>query len=78
LAKEILRKEGFQVWDLKARVLQKVYLGKGAPRALLLLPQDLSCDEAESDELFQERFKLAVRFFLPRGSYATLLLKACW
>ena len=78
LAKEILRKEGFQVWDLKARVLQKVYLGKGAPRALLLLPQDLSCDEAERDELFQERFKLAVRFFLPRGSYATLLLKACW
>ena len=71
----ILDKEGFTLRDLKARVLKKAYLGKGA-RALLLLPRDLTWGAAEADERFPGRYKLTVRFFLARGSYATLLFKA--
>jgi tRNA(Glu) U13 pseudouridine synthase TruD len=61
--------------DLKARALKKAYLGRGT-RALLLLPQDLAWGTAQADERFVGQLKLTVRFFLPRGSYATLLLKA--
>jgi tRNA pseudouridine13 synthase len=71
----ILDKEGFTLRDLKARVLKNAYLGKGA-RALLLLPRDLTWGAAEADERFPGRYKLTVRFFLARGSYATLLFKA--
>ena len=76
LARAILEEEGFQVRDLKARVLKKAYLNKGSPRALLLLPQGLAWDAAKADERFPGRHKLTVNFFLSRGSYATLLLKA--
>lgn len=75
LVEAILRQEGFRARDLKARVLKKAYLGKGC-RALLLLPQDLAWGEVKADERFPGRRKLTVRFFLPRGSYATLLFKA--
>lgn len=76
LVEAILREEGFRARDMKARVLKKAYLGKGSPRALLLLPQDLAWGEVKADERFPGRRKLTVRFFLPRGSYATLLFKA--
>jgi len=75
LVEAVLREEGFQLRDLKARVLKKAYLGRGT-RALLLLPQDLAWGRAQADERFVGQLKLTVRFFLPRGSYATLLLRA--
>lgn len=71
----ILQEEGFAMRDLKARVLKKAYVSKGT-RALLLLPQGLAWEPAEADERFPDRYKLTARFFLPRGSYATLLFKA--
>jgi tRNA pseudouridine13 synthase len=75
LVETILQQEGFLLNDLKARVLKKAYLSKGT-RPLLLLPQDLTWEEAEADERFSSRYKLTARFFLPRGGYATLLFKA--
>lgn len=75
LAETLLREEGLQVRDLKARLLDKAYLGRGT-RALLLRPQEMSCGLIEADERFAGRHKLTARFFLPRGSYATLLLEA--
>jgi tRNA pseudouridine13 synthase len=74
LVEVILDKEGLQVRDLKARVLKKAYFSRGA-RALLVRPRDPAWDEIEADERFSGRYKLAVHFFLPRGSYATLFLK---
>jgi tRNA pseudouridine13 synthase len=74
LIEETLQQEGFQTRDLKARVLKKAYLAKGS-RALLVLPQDLAWEPVEADDRFPGQYKLTVRFFLPRGSYATLLLK---
>jgi tRNA pseudouridine13 synthase len=74
LVEAILDKEGLQVRDLKARVLKKAYLSRGA-RALVVWPQDLAWEEVEADERFSGRCKLTVHFFLPRGSYATLFLK---
>jgi len=60
------------------------YLPKGAgvnrvrelmERAALVLPRDLKVGGPAQDELYPGRHRLDLEFFLPRGSYATLLLK---
>jgi len=50
-----------------------MYRGK---RALLLFPQDIALSADKPDELFPGQRRLTLSFVLPRGSYATLLVKA--
>lgn len=71
----VLEEEELALNDLKARILKRAYLNKGK-RALFLVPQDTSAALPEPDDLFPGRHKMTVAFALPRGSYATLVLKA--
>lgn len=71
----VLAEEGLALQDLKARILKKAYL-PGGKRALFLFPQQLELSEPLPDERFPGRDKLTLRFTLPRGSYATLVVKA--
>jgi len=73
--REILRGEGLGLWDFKARVLDKAYLPKSA-RALLLFPQEVMLQGEEEDDRFAGKRKVTLAFFLPAGSYATLVVKA--
>jgi tRNA pseudouridine13 synthase len=75
IAEQVLVEEGLTSNDLKARILKKAYLPKGK-RALLLFPRNVSASPTEPDERFPNRHKMTVAFTLPRGSYATLVLKA--
>lgn len=75
LVRDVLAGEGLGLDDLKARILQKAYLPKGK-RPILLVPRDVRVGVPLADELFPARHKLEVRFALPPGSYATLVLKA--
>ena len=43
---------------------------------MIVIPKDLEVHTKEDDELNKNRFKLTLVFSLPRGSYATVLLKA--
>lgn len=70
----VLEEEGLSLNDLKARILKKAYLPKGK-RALFLFPQAASASLPERDDRFPARHKLALTFTLPRGSYATLVIK---
>ncbi|MCP4540499.1 MAG: tRNA pseudouridine(13) synthase TruD [Chloroflexi bacterium] len=70
----VLAEEGLALNDLKARILKKAYLSKGK-RALLLLPQNTFISPPEPDDRFPGRNKLTFAFTLPRGSYATLVVK---
>jgi tRNA pseudouridine13 synthase len=74
VVKQILEKEGMTLYDLKARILKKAYLSK-SKRALLVFPQDTVSEPPTPDERFSGRSKVTVAFTLPRGSYATLVLK---
>ncbi|MCX7680915.1 MAG: tRNA pseudouridine(13) synthase TruD [Anaerolineae bacterium] len=71
----VLAEEGLTLQDLKARILKKAYLPKGK-RALFLFPRQLEVSEPTTDERFPGRSKLTLQFTLPRGSYATLVVKA--
>jgi tRNA pseudouridine13 synthase len=75
IAAKVLEEEGLGLDDLKARILKRAYLPKGK-RALLLFPEETSCLPPEDDDRFPGRRKMVVSFTLPRGSYATLVLKA--
>ncbi len=75
IARQVLQEEGLDLEDLKARILQKAYLTKGQRRALLV-PEDIHVGSPRDDDRYPGRHSLTVRFALPPGSYATLVLKA--
>jgi len=75
IAAHVLAEEDLSLVDLKARILTRAYMAKG-DRPVLLMPQGIEVDGPFPDRRFPGRSALRVRFALPRGSYATLVLKA--
>ena len=59
--------------ELKVKGMQKPFFSKG-DRPACVRPDNLS-STAETDELNRGRAKLTLKFDLPRGSYATMLVK---
>jgi len=74
LVDTILAQESLERHGLKVRILKRAYLPSGT-RALLVFPMEIQAGEATADEATPRRHKLTISFALPRGSYATLLLK---
>jgi tRNA pseudouridine13 synthase len=73
IAEEVLKGEGLTLAELKVKGMQKPFFSKG-DRACCVRPENLS-SASEADELNKGRVKLTLRFDLPRGSYATMLVK---
>jgi tRNA pseudouridine13 synthase len=70
---EVLAKEEMSLSDMKIRGLREVFFSKG-DRPALLMPIDMK-HEAGDDELHPGEHKLTMAFELPRGAYATLIVK---
>jgi tRNA pseudouridine13 synthase len=73
VAEEVLRAEGLTLAVLKIKGMQKPFFSKG-DRAACVRPANLS-HTADADDLNAGRRKLTLTFDLPRGSYATMLVK---
>lgn len=73
LAQSVLDPMGLAWEDLKVRQLKDVYFSKGT-RDAVFFPQNLE-HHTESDDLYPGRRKLRLAFDLPRGAYATLVVK---
>jgi tRNA pseudouridine13 synthase len=73
LAEEVLKAEGLTLPELKVKGMQKPFFSKG-DRPGCVRPENLSSEPGD-DELNKGRRKLTLRFDLPRGSYATMLVK---
>ncbi len=69
----VLAEEGLTLAELKIKGMQKPFFSKG-DRAACVRPDGLS-SSAAPDELNKGKLKLTLRFDLPRGSYATMLVK---
>jgi tRNA pseudouridine13 synthase len=69
----VLKAEGLTLAELKIKGMQKPFFSKG-DRTACVRPANLS-HATEPDELNPQRTKLVLRFELPRGSYATMLVK---
>lgn len=73
IAAEALKSEGLTLPELKIKGLQKPFFSKG-DRAACVRPGHLAHDSGP-DALNRGKRMLTLRFALPRGSYATLLVK---
>ncbi len=70
----VLEREDLEMTDLKVRQLSRIYIN-GVERPPILLPQEFCVENVTEDELYDNKKKLTLRFFLPRGGYATLIVK---
>lgn len=73
LALEVIGEQGLEWSDLRVRHLKDVFFSKGHRRALVV-PSEMSHQPGE-DELYPGRERLEITFTLPRGAYATLVVK---
>jgi tRNA pseudouridine13 synthase len=69
----VMAEEGIPLEQMRIKGMQKPYFSKGERRAKLPV-EDLSW-AIGNDELNRTRSKLELRFKLPRGSYATMVVK---
>jgi tRNA pseudouridine13 synthase len=74
IARDVLKEEGLALEDLKIRGLASMYFGRGSRRAIVV-PQNLVMTDPEPDERNAKKLKVTLKYDLPRGSYATLLVK---
>src|SRR5439155_1611185 len=70
----VLAEEGLQLRDLQVRGVRELFFSNGE-RAALCQPVGLGREWGD-DERNKGRRKLTLAFDLPRGSYATLIVKA--
>jgi tRNA pseudouridine13 synthase len=74
LVREVLGEEGLALDDLRVKGVRELFFSRGE-RAALCLPAEMAWKFAE-DERHPGQQHLTLSFELPRGSYATLLVKA--
>lgn len=73
IVEEVLNGEGLTLAELKVKGMQKPFFSKG-DRSACVRPENLTGSHS-ADELNKGRQKLVLKFDLPRGSYATMLVK---
>jgi len=74
ITRRVLEREGVELKDLKARQISRLRI-KSTERRMIVLPEGFIPPLVGEDELYPQRKKLILEFFLPRGSYATLLIR---
>ncbi len=70
----VLEREEIALRDLKVRQMSRIYIN-GVQRPAILLPEGFSVQSVSEDELYKNKKRITLKFFLPRGGYATLILK---
>jgi tRNA pseudouridine13 synthase len=71
---EVLRAEGIALGDLRVRGMRRLRFRAGE-RPALLRPAELQMAPDRADDLYPGKRKVRLRFSLPPGSYATLVVK---
>lgn len=74
IAARVFEREKIELRDLKVRQMSRIYIN-GIQRPAILLPEGFAIERVENDELYKSKRKITLKFFLPRGGYATLILK---
>jgi tRNA pseudouridine13 synthase len=70
----VLAEESLELRQMQIKGIREMFFSRGE-RAALCLPRDLTHEFAD-DERHRGRDRLTLSFDLPRGCYATLLVKA--
>lgn len=70
----VLERHGLRPRDFALRQLRRAFF-RSFPRRLLAFPEGLEAGDPRPDELYPGRLALPLSFVLPRGAYATMVLK---
>ena len=73
LLDDVLKEEQIELREIRVKYPRDSFFSKGLRRAIIR-PAGLQC-HASDDDLHPQRSKLTLKFELPRGSYATILVK---
>jgi tRNA pseudouridine13 synthase len=73
IVEKVMDEEGVSLEDMKLRGFRRPFFSKGN-RAAVVLPEGLT-SSSEPDELNVGKVKLLLKFDLPRGCYATMIVK---
>src|SRR5262249_54499935 len=73
LAESVLAEEGLQLRQMQVKGVRELFFSRGERQALCM-PSGVMFESSE-DEKNRGRKKLQLTFELPRGSYATLIVK---
>ncbi len=74
VTQRVLGEEGVSPSDFVVRELPEVS-AEGSERSVWVEAKDLKVGELEPDEFFEGKKKVALDFFLPKGSYATEFIR---
>jgi tRNA pseudouridine13 synthase len=69
-----LDEEHISLGDLKVKKLPGKAV-RGVERALIAVPEEFRVNTPANDECYPGRYKIGLEFSLPRGTYATMLVK---
>jgi Uncharacterized conserved protein len=72
--REVLSTEGFTLEQMKIRGLQKPFFSRGDRQAAIRV--SAMKVHLEPDEEHRNREKVILKFELPRGCYATMIIKS--
>jgi tRNA pseudouridine13 synthase len=73
LYEQVLADEGLSLRELRVKYPRDAFFSKGE-RAALLIPRELRI-HAGDDDVYPGRHRVTLQFVLPRGCYATILVK---
>jgi tRNA pseudouridine13 synthase len=73
LVESVLAEEGLELKQMQIKGIREMFFSKGE-RAGLCLPANFTC-EIQADDLHRGQHKAILVFELPRGAYATLIVK---
>ena len=74
IEKEVLEKEGITLDQFKLNSFQELS-SSGNNRKIAVFPEQFKLIEISKDEFFEGKLKAKIEFILPKGCYATVLLK---
>jgi tRNA pseudouridine13 synthase len=74
IAERVLSREGVSIHEFRLKKLKRPFF-KSVARKLIVIPEDLRISDKSHDEIYRDKFKLTLSFFLPSGSYASVLLR---
>jgi len=74
LHQEILKERNLKTSSFRTEILTRVYF-KSFKRRAVIIPDEIQSSDRGKDELHQGKMKVTLSFFLPRGSYGTMLMK---
>ena len=73
LYESVLADEGLSLRELRVKYPRDSFFSKGE-RSAIVIPRDLKM-HADEDDLNNNRHRVTLQFILPRGSYATIIVK---